>query len=52
MPASAASAASAAFTAFVAQRAVSVIVLLRGNTDTEESRHVYGTLGRTVALRV
>ncbi len=32
-----ASAASVAFAAFVAQRAVSVVVLLSGNTETEES---------------
>ena len=44
--------ASAPFAAFVAQRAVSVIMLPSGNTETEESRHVYRISGTAVWLRV
>lgn len=43
--------ACAALAAFVAQRAVSVVVLPRGNTGTEESRHVNRTAMR-VQMRV
>ena len=42
--------ASAAFAAFVGQWAVFVVVLLYGNTETEESRHLYRIPGRAVGL--
>ena len=35
----------------VAQRAVSVVVLPNGNTETEESRHVHRVPGRAVGLQ-
>jgi len=46
-----ASAASAAFAAFVAWRAVSAVVLPSGNTETEESRHMYGIPGTAVRMQ-
>jgi hypothetical protein len=47
-----ASAASVAFAAFVAQRAVFVVVLPSGNTETEESRHMYRIPGTAVRVQV
>ena len=44
--------ASAAFAALVAQRAVSVVVLPSGNTEIEESRHVYMIPGTVVGPHV
>ena len=43
--------ASAAFASFVAQRAVPVVVLPSGKTETEECRHVYRIRGTVVGLR-
>jgi len=43
---------SPGFPAFVAQRAVSVVVLPSGNTETEESRHVDRVPGTAVRAQV
>ena len=40
------------FAALVAQRAVSAVVLPSGNTETEESRHVYRIPRTAVRVRV
>ena len=43
---------ASAFAAFVAQWSVSVVGLPCGNTETEESRHLYRMPGRAVGLQV